>query len=352
MARGTVPTKVIAWESANSFVKAFDGNRENLKIYPNTLTKAPIKSVNTGIFSGRDEDIVYEFDKIHRYNVGLTVDYETSSMSSVKRYEDMQFYRESIIALSQYINEFESDNIKAVTALPSVHYTDDVIEKLQKRFKGEHSLIIEKGNERTEINFTIGELHVILQPEGTFYYFLADEKGKIREQSLNRIKNSKTLVFDIGWGTTDTAEFYETKMVGFDELKGLSMRRVYQDILELVKDEFKITYNVPLFEIERQLRLTDGKILKFANKEYQVEKIVDAVYTDYAERFVRALRGKYELGDYYTVLLTGGGFQTLENYIRPHLSVNGNWEDNIFPFANAQTTNVIGYYIYGAYIAK
>lgn len=341
--------KVIAWESANSFVKVCSEGKT--KTYANTMTKAPVKKFQGGMFEveTKDTDIVYEFG-IDRFNVGKTKGYDSSSASNEQRYRTTQFYRESIIALAQFAKK--GDVIHAVTALPSIHNKEDIIEELSRKFIGEHEVVIDKGNKTKEKRkFRISKLTVILQPEGTFYYFIADENGNVRQHFLERVQASRTLVFDIGWGTSDTAVFEGLDMLAFDEIKGISMKKIFEEIKQYIVNEHELTANVDLLEIERQLRETGGKSVTIANVTYDVKDIVEGVYKKYGEMFVTKLTAMYDLNDYYTILLTGGGFQLLESYIKPHLSKNGDWFENIYPLTNGQVSNVKGYYIYGKYIA-
>ncbi|CUB09191.1 hypothetical protein BN2127_JRS1_00975 [Bacillus cereus] len=341
--------KVIAWESANSFVKVCSEGKT--KTYANTMTKAPVKKFQGGMFEveTQDTDVVYEFG-IDRFNVGKTKGYDSSTSSNEQRYKTTQFYRESIIAISQFAKK--GDVIHAVTALPSIHNKEDIIQELSNRFIGEHEITIDKGNKKKEKRkFRISKLTVILQPEGTFYFFIADENGNVRQQFLERVQNSKTLVFDIGWGTSDTAVFEGLDMLGFDEIKGVSMKKIFEEIKQYIINEHELTANVDLLEMERQLRETGGRSVTIANVTYDVKDIVESVYKKYGEMFVTKLTAMYDLNDYYTILLTGGGFQLLENYIKPHLSKNGDWFENVYPLTNGQVSNVKGYYIYGKYIA-
>ncbi|MBE7117287.1 ParM/StbA family protein [Bacillus paranthracis] len=340
--------KVIAWESANSFVKVCSEGKT--KTYANTMTKAPVKKFQGDLFDveTKDTDVVYEFG-IDRFNVGKTKGYDSSTSSNEQRYKTMQFYRESIIAISQFAKN--GDTIHAVTALPSIHNKEDIIEELSNRFVGEHHITIKKGKRTEKRKFRISKLTVILQPEGTFYFFIADENGNVREQFLNRVQQSKTLVFDIGWGTSDTAVFDGLDMLSFDEIKGVSMKKIFEEIKQYVLQDNELTANVDLLDIEKQLRESGNKAVTIANVTYDVKDIVEDIYKKYAEKFITNLTAMYDLNDYGTVLLTGGGFQLLENYIKPHLSKNGDWLENVYPLTNGQVSNVKGYYIYGKYIA-
>ncbi|PEM65281.1 hypothetical protein CN613_25385 [Bacillus pseudomycoides] len=340
--------KVIAWESANSFVKVCSEGKT--KTYANTMTKAPVKKFTGGMFEveTKDTDVVYEFG-IDRFNVGKTNGYDSSTSSNEQRYKTMQFYRESIIAISQFAKN--GDTIHAVTALPSIHNKEDIINELSNRFVGEHAITIKKGKKTEKRKFRISKLTVILQPEGTFYFFIADENGNVREQFLNRVQTSKTLVFDIGWGTSDTAEFEGLDMMDYDEIKGVSMKHIFEEIKKYIINEYELTANVDLLDIESQLRETGGKSVSIANVTYDVKDVVDGIYKKYAEKFVTNLTAMYDLNEYGTILLTGGGFQLLDKYIKPHLSKNGDWFENVYPLTNGQVSNVKGYYIYGKYIA-
>lgn len=340
--------KIIAFESANSFVKVFSDGRS--ATYPNTVTKAPKESF--GIGSG-DDAKVYTV-KGQRVNVGLTHNYQSSSSESVSRYSSPAYFTEAIIAISHFAKD--GDSVTVVTGLPSDHYRDRVAatKAIEDSLQGTHSILIDD----EEVEFTITKVIVTLQPLASFFYSAIDEYGEESTEMLERFNDSETMVIDIGWGTTDIAVCRGYGLVQY-ETTDTSMKTAYMNILDIARQEAAAkgdtklrAAKIKLLDLEKQVR--KNMKYKFANVEYPMKDIYARVMEQTAIDVFTEVNNFSNIGKYTTVLLTGGGTRALLPYLVPLLNdpLTGELYNNVFVVDDAQLANVKGYYVFAKYLQQ
>lgn len=340
--------KVIAFEAANSFVKVFSEGKK--VVYPNTVTEAAKESFNFS--DDRDENTVYTVDG-QRFQVGKTLRYMTSSSDNVSRYGSDQYYVESLIAISHFVTD--GSTVKVATGIPSVHYDDKELATrlITEALKGEHTIAVND----EEITFTISEVIVTLQPLATFFYASIDEDGTPSPDMIERVKDTETLIIDIGWGTTDIAV---CKGLSLDSYftTDTSMKTAYEMIVERMKEKARnenrklATARIKLLDVEKYAR--KNMIYKYANESYNFKDIYHEVMEITANRIlteVNAIRG---IDQYTTVLFTGGGTKALQSDLRDLLtdSRTGEVFHNVYGVEDVQTANVKGYYVYAKYLKQ
>lgn len=339
-------TKVVAFESANSFVKVFSDGRK--KVYPNTVTRATKEAYNFG--SERNESTVYTVLG-GRYNVGQTLDYISSSSDSIERYGAEYYYIESLIAISQFAKD--GDRIKAVTGLPSIHYgnKEEATRLIQTALTGDHELWIDGEH----VRFTITEVLVTLQPLATFFYAAVDEFGEESPEMMARFDDSETLIIDIGWGTTDVALCRGYGLVDYWTIN-TSMKTAYERIVaemraQAVKEKRKLaSAKMPLLDVEKQLR--KNMKYNYANEDYNAREIYDEVMSQTAKDIITEVNGIRGIDSYRTVLLTGGGTKALHSDLQELLmnKQTGNVYDNVYIIDDMQLANVKGYYVFAKFL--
>lgn len=341
--------KIIAFESANSFVKVFSDGRS--VTYPNTVTKAPKESFTIG--TSRDEETVYTVNG-QRVCVGQTHDYRSSSSDSVSRYSSPSYYTEAIIAISHFAKD--GDKLTVVTGLPSDHYRDrDTATKaIEETLQGSHAIMVND----EEIEFTITKVIVTLQPLASFFYSAIDEYGEESTEMLERFNDSETMVIDIGWGTTDIAVCRGYGLVEYETID-TSMKTAYANMLDIARDEAKRkgdakfpTAPIKLLDLEKQVR--KNMKYKFANVDYPMKDIHDRVMKQTASDIYTEVNNFNNIGKYTTVLLTGGGTRALLPHLVPLLNdpKTGELYDNVFVVDDAQLANVKGYYVFAKYLQQ
>src|SRR5690606_37347940 len=95
-----------------------------------------------------------------------------------------------------------------------------------KNLGGTHTVYV-NGTPRT---FEIVDVKVLLQPLGTLTHLLIDEHGDIRKEGLGLTRADKrSVIVDIGWGTTDVALMQGSNLVDY-----FGVDTAMQDAYELI----------------------------------------------------------------------------------------------------------------------
>jgi plasmid segregation protein ParM len=329
--------KNIVWETANSSIKVHAGG-DNTLVYHNTLTEVPQEKLKNRINKDASNDSIYTIEG-KNYYVGKLKNYITNTNKDDQRYRLPSFYKSSIIALSQFVED--KDVIYSVTGLPARHYNDKTIKELKELFENKVHTVIVNGKEKS---FEIKQLDVLLQPVGTYYYSMVGEDGKTTELYSHLI-NGKTLIIDIGFGSTDFAEIIEGELKNPKE-SGLAMNDVYQALIEKMKLKFSnddiASANLKPLEVMDQLR--EKHIVNYSRQDYDIKDIKEDTYKDYAERIISGVTRSLAFKDYDTVIFTGGGSTELQEYLG--LFINNN---NTFIAPESRTANVKGFYLHNRF---
>lgn len=322
--------KIVAFEVANSYVKIFDGKKS--EVYLNTLKRAP-KMVFNMDSAADTYEVLGE-----KYLLSKTTKYEATHSKSEERYNNINFKREALIAISKMVRNQEE--VVAVTGLPATHFNETNVNRLRDLLEGEHE-VIKNGK---PISFNVKKLYILLQPLGTWFAQLVSTKG-MKSYNFDQLMESDALVLDIGFESSDIAELSEGNLMEFTE-GGSAMSSVYADIIEELRARYPEiqSIDIRLFQVEQQL--LKGDILTFANVEYDTKEIKDRVFKRHADRIMSELLARRDLKEYGTVVFTGGGFEAL----RPYFPESLYHKQNFVPAKEPQLENVKGFYSYVRYI--
>jgi hypothetical protein len=319
--------KLIAFETANSYVKVFAGG-DKVVVYPNTLRPAPRE------FLYNKDTKVYTIDG-QSYLIGHTRDYISSAGKGEDRYLKPAFYHESLIALSHFVEN--GDVIHASTGLPSIHYTKKNIETLKKLFIKRHTL---KVNDK-EVSFEIKALDVILQPLGSFFYSTVDEHGNKRSL-YDKLMKGDVLVIDIGFGSTDLAEVSNSALIDYQE-GGSAMLDAYLDLIARMKQKYSgtplETADIKPLRLESETRNSD--IFLYSNNPYPIGQLKEDVFNLHAQKIIYHVTTLKDLSKYDYVIFTGGGIELLKPYLHRYVD-----KTNAVVISEAQVANVKGFYVY------
>lgn len=320
--------KIVGFETANSYIKVYDQDAENVVIYPNT-TRQTQPAIDESVSLSADP--VYTISGSH-YLVGVNKDFATSSSKSAARYKSPGFYAETLIALVQSVENGEE--ITASTGLPSNHFTKEIIEDLRKTFVKKHTLEING----KPFSFTIARLDVHLQPLGSFFSSLykADGRPTTRHDEL---LNGKSLIIDIGFGSTDLADVLDGRLVKQEEA-GYAMIDAYADFYSRVKNAYPgtrlATSSISPLQFEIQTRGKDT--FTYSNDDYSVAEHRSAAFAAAARSIMSNVAAVRNLEEYDLVILTGGGVAALSGHLGSEVK-----EKNVHALKNPQEANVRGF---------
>ena len=319
--------KVVGIEAANSFVKV--KSRKGETAYLNTVREhfAKEESFLTGVPNGLN---VFRYDG-SIYTVGDIHDYLSSSSRDGDKYDMFQYKLENLLGIAQHVDN--GDRIRVVTGLPSEHYSEDLKNKVISNLQGRHTVYVNT-EPRT---FEIVDVKVILQPLGTLTYLLIDENGYIRNEGVGLTRADKrTVIVDIGWGTTDIALMQGPNLVDYFGID-TAMLEVYEQIL----DHHGLRSKLTPFQAEYQLKLGDD--LEYGGIKYPTGILAKEVRANVASSILTKLKNRVKLEEYDAVIFTGGGVSALyENIRMAALSI-----PNALPIQEPQMANARGYYAYG-----
>lgn len=339
--------KIIAFESANSFVKIYHDGKH--VVYPNTISRAGKERFDK-IVSKRDNTTVYTING-ENFTAGNTLGYISSSSASIERYASEHYYRESIIAISHFVND--GDTVIVATGIPADHYKnkEKATKLIKDALKGEHTI----GINGKEITFTIKDVLVTMQGLATFFYTVIDEWGNVDEEMVERYDGTETLIVDLGWGSSDVAVIRGNSLVDYQTLT-TSMKTAYERILEhlqtnAAKEGKKLaTARIQLLELERQLRQSD--VFKYSNEQYDASNIKRSVFKETTDDIITEINNYRPMEQFTTVIFTGGGTKALLPELEPRLAdpKTNKLQENIFIMNETQISNVKGYYVFAKYL--
>lgn len=319
--------KVVGIEAANSFVKIKSALGESS--YLNTV-REHFDGEEEFIPTGDKGETRFKYDG-HTYSVGTIFDYTSSSARDSDKYATPQYKLENLLGIAQHVRN--GDEIRVVTGVPSEHYSEETIETIKNQLLGAHTVHVD-GDPRT---FDIKDVRVILQPLGTLTHLLVDEKGDIRSEGrLLTRADRRTVIVDIGWGTTDIAIMEGTNLV-----KYFSIEPAMQDAYESILARVGLTSKITPFQAEYQLKQDD--IITYGGVTYPARAIKEDAFENNAQAIISKLKNRLKLETYDAVIFTGGGVSALYDYIREvALSI-----PNSVPIKDPQMANARGYYAYG-----
>lgn len=210
-------------------------------------------------------------------------DFENNILKHEKEnFLDLVFY-----CLYKVTGENAKD-INLVIGVPAGQYNTEK-ENIKNIIKGNCCKSVSVNGERKTI--VINDVFVV--PEG---YGV-----KIETKQLENNK-AKTLIVDIGGGTTDVAEFNELgKFTGGKSVK-LGLIDIYKEVMETLDKNYKLS--VPLEDAKKYF---DGE-LDVRNEEFEVEtEYKKEILLKFIKKLFNNLKGLYPNIKQYNIILCGGG---------------------------------------------
>lgn len=239
------------------------------------------------------ESRVKEFQNINEFGEKDIVEFDNKKLLFGDGYFEnnlLKHEKENFLDLLYYAiaNTCNDNSVKIVLGVPAGQYNSE---------KDEIKKIVEKNNCRSlKIN---GELRTITIED----VMIAPEGYGVKVENLTNLNNkAKTLIVDIGGGTSDVAEFDENgKFIGGKSIK-TGLLDLYKDIQETLDTEYRL--NVSLEDARKYF---DGELVVRNNKfeeetEYKKENLLKFV-----KFLLNELRGLYKNIAQYNIILSGGG---------------------------------------------
>ena len=137
--------------------------------------------------------------------------------------------------------------------------------------------------------------------------FVAPEGYGVKVEALTAINNnSKTLVIDIGGGTTDVAEFDEKgKFIGGKSVKK-GLIDLYKEVADTLDNEYRLSVS---FEDAR--KYFDGELSVKNDSFEEVTEYKKYALLNLGKYLLNELRGMYTNLSQYNIILSGGGAKIL-----------------------------------------
>lgn len=330
--------ELFALDIANSSVKLARGNMETL-VYPNRLKRVTQRATKVEASSQEDAMVYGEKTKEGRmvnYIIGAG-DGLSSASTDVSRYSSAQFKREVLAAITQTVSN--GAEVFIVTGVPVTHEVEESRKALNENLIGEHTTY-RNGHELT---FTITNVLVMHQPMGSFYRFVTEKKRKSKNFSL---KDQRTLVLDIGWGTTDIVNLEGTTTIGADGAD-YAMSKLYTELYDTIVGEYgtKIVGVKDAITLEQALRnQPKKKILTIDGEKVDVtdyyEEIREQLFED-LESVINSMG--VDLRFMHNIIYSGGGALALKDLIENKYKK----DSRLIIMPDAQKANVLGYFELG-----
>lgn len=123
---------------------------------------------------------------------------------------------------------------------------------------------------------------------------------------VNTKNNAKTLVIDVGGGTTDVAEFDEKgRFIGGKSIKS-GLISLYKEVAELLDNEYQLSVS-----LEDARKYYDGELSVKDDRFQDVNDYKKQATLNLGKHLLNELRGMYENLTQYNIILTGGGAKRL-----------------------------------------
>lgn len=213
-----------------------------------------------------------------------------------------------------------SDRVKLAIGVPAGQYNAER--------ESIHKVIMRNSRKSIKLNgeirtITIEDVFVI--PEG---YGV-----KVESEVANIKNNSKTLIVDIGGGTTDVAEFDEQgKFVRGKSIKA-GLINLYKEIAETLDNEYHLSVS-----LEDARKYYDGELSVKDEKFQEVTDYKKQATLNLGKYLLNELRGMYANLSQYNIILSGGGAKRLYSLfvkVYPQTKVVSRVETNARGFRKA-----------------
>lgn len=341
--------RYIGLDVANSYVK-ISGIDFKTITYANTIKylnqldkKLFIKESERRPFDRlATDEIVFTYEG-KDYLIGTTDKDSIQSLDkNLNRHASDEYKRNFILALARIAKS--GDNFVVCTGVPSSYFNDEKIEESIQDIAGDYT--VERNG--VPVVFRITYIYVELEPRGTYLntiYRLEDEKIFIKNKEISESKYVGIL--DIGFGTSDLAVFYRdnnkrVKLSGQPETLKTALSDAYLNLKENLSLKYPSIKNMPLIEIENELRMRG--YIQPAGAPIPPEvlaKEVDVAFGTVAQNLISELKSAESTDNLNYMIFTGGGFLALKKHFKS--KIEGEYRK--IEIKSAQTSNSQGYLI-------
>ncbi len=221
---------------------------------------------------------------------------------------EILFYAALSFFCNSSINKF-----KVVTGIPIERM--HLIDNLASRVKKEKNIKVFSGQEKRDIIINVEDIEIVPQPLGTYWSQVLNSYGQTTE-------NTEELagIIDIGFKTTDLAAIEDGEYIPEKSITiPIGMSTAYREIATNLMAQYNFeveTYAFDEFVIKRKINV-DGQAV-------DITKIVDVAFERLAESILVEMGSLWRLADFNRLILSGGGGQAVDQYMRslmPHIKL-------------------------------
>ena len=236
-------------------------------------------------------------------------------------------------ALSMFCRDTMND-FYVVTGLPPgrMHLADELVAQM----RGDHTVTRHVRGRPQDLSIRLDNIEVVPQPLGTFWSEVLDSRGQLNEQSS--LLNGRIGIIDVGFRTSDFATIVDGEYApAWSRTVPIGISTGYDNLAAALAERFGLereTYTLDDAVIE-------GRI-KVSGRKEDISDLRDEVLAEVATKLLIEVQSLWQLQDYDSVLLTGGGGHVLERYLRPQVSQCVLVDDPV-------TANAMGYYAWGSH---
>ena len=360
----TVPGKwPIALDIGYSSVKMFSPNM--VASFPSYAKRVEFGSADNAIGELDKTSISYRDENGHEYYVGenaqKSIRYTDSDNSTASLYIRDRYYSPEFkviarvgMALGLGKNHYGSPEGRSIflqTGLPPEYMSTDT-DDIKNALAGRHVFKLKIGSgEWKSFDFTIetSNIGVMPQPMGTLVSIGTNNNGEPLAVWKD-YTSSSMLIVDPGFGTLDTFEIYDHRIVTSKTWNNLGMLRVLQETSKIIQNEYGQVIPVPAMQkvLEDGVFKTRFDRATRRSETVDINPILERAVKSVCEEAVDTIDGFYNLlqGKDYLVITGGTGeawFDILtEKYGESGVKIiRGNVNDDI-PMI---FSNVRGYYM-------
>jgi plasmid segregation protein ParM len=207
-------------------------------------------------------------------------------------------------ALSLFCNESRND-FNIVTGLPveRMHSHDDLV----KRIRGSRNIVVYRNDRPVNITVNIHEAQIVPQPLGAYwsqFIFHSDQEFPLHDEG-------RIAVIDVGFKTTDLAAIEGSEYIPQkSKTVTVGLAEAYSNISSSLAKEFGL---------EKESHALDAIVIKrsvsVAGQVFDISQIVDHAFEKLATNVLVEVNSLWRLQDFDTLLLSGGGGQSLARHM-------------------------------------
>ncbi|NLO25025.1 MAG: ParM/StbA family protein [Clostridiales bacterium] len=211
-------------------------------------------------------------------------------------------------ALSPFCNE-AVNRFRVITGLPveRMHLASDLAE----RVRGEKMITIYSEGNPHEVKIDIDAVEVVPQPLGTYWSVHLNSLGQISEPMEGR-----TGIIDVGFRTTDLAAIEDSEYIPEkSKTVPLGLVTAYSDIASYLAT----TYGLEKESYDLDSIVIKGKI-NVAGETIDITEIINNAFQKLAVNILVTVNSNWKTTDFDKLVLSGGGGQSVSDYVLPKLS--------------------------------